>query len=351
MAMRNPNGYGSVYKLSGKRRKPWIVVKTISLSTGKQERATLGTFATRAEANEFLVEYNKNPYDLKTKDMSFLEIYNLFYEYQQNKVTQGTLRNYRTSIKFFSNIYNSSLRELKLHHFQSLFDSSNLAYNSLSNKKGLATSIYDFAIKRELVDKNVATNIEINKKNEPVRIRAIFTNEEIEKIWDVFATANKKKVKQTMACLLTMIYTSLRIGELLELKKENIDLISNIKTIDVIKSKTKAGIRVIPLHDKIIPIIEYLLDNNSEYLVSSSRNSSYSYTCWLVDTFRPILTKLDMNHTPHDCRHTFITLMTAAKADPVALRQIVGHEGKDITEKVYTHLPVEVLKSNIDLLQ
>ena len=350
MAMRNPNGYGSVYKLSGKRRKPWAVVKTVSLAAGKQERALLGTFATRAEANEFLVEYNKNPYDLRTKDMSFLEVYNAYYEYQKKKVKKGTLTNYKSSINFFETIHNIPFRELKLYDFQKIFDNSKLAYRSLSIRKIFASSIYEFAIKRELIDKNVATNIEINKKNEVVLIRIIFSTEEIERLWKLFATMDNNSEKQTIACLLVMIYTSLRIGELLELKKENIDLISDIKTINVVKSKTKAGIRIIPLHNKIIPVIEELSKNKSMFLINSPRNLSYNYNNWLNLSFKPLLKKLNMAHTPHDCRHTFVTMMTAAGADSVALRQIVGHSGKDITEKVYTHLPLEVLKTNIDLL-
>lgn len=350
MAMRNANGYGSVYKLSGKRRKPWAVVKTISISTGKQERALLGTFATRAEANEYLVEYNKNPYDLRTKDMSFLEVYNVYYEYQKKKVTKGTLSNYRTSIKFFESIYNIPLRELRLYDFQRIFDDSNLAYQSLSVRKVFASSIYDFAIKRELIDKNVATNIEINKKNEAVRIRTIFSAEEIKRLWRSLIAADNGSEKQTIACLLVMIYTSLRIGELLELKKENIDLTSEIKTINVVKSKTQAGIRIIPLHNKIIPVIEELSKNKSLFLINSSRDLSYNYNNWLKFSFKPLLNKLNMVHTPHDCRHTFVTMMTSVGADSVALRQIVGHAGKDVTEKVYTHLPLEVLKANIDLL-
>lgn len=350
MAMRNANGYGSVYKLSGKRRKPWAVVKTVSLAAGKQERALLGTFATRAEANECLVEYNKNPYDLRTKDMSFLEVFNAYYKYQEQKVTKGTLSNYRVSIKFFKTIYNIPLRELKLYDFQRIFDNSNLAYQSLSVRKVFASSVYEFAIKRELVDKNVATNIEINKKNEAVRIRAIFSAEEIKRLWELFVSVDDNLERQTIACLLVMIYTSLRIGELLELKKENIDFTSEIKTINVVKSKTQAGIRIIPLHDKIIPIIEDLYKNKSVFLINSSRNLSYNYNNWLKFSFRPLLNKLGMEHTPHDCRHTFVTMMTAAGADSVALRQIVGHAGKDVTEKVYTHLPIKVLKANIDLL-
>lgn len=350
MAMRNPNGYGAIFKLHGNRRKPWAVVKTVSINTGKQKRVLLGTFEERPDAIAFLVEYNKNPYDLKTKNMTFLDVYNAYYEHQKKKVTSGTLSNYRTCIKFFENISNIPLRELKLYDFQKLFDSSGLAYNSLVVRKGFATSIYDFAIKRELLDKNIASYIEINTKNEPILVRTIFSDEEIQKLWELFETTNNKLDKQTSSCLLIMIYTSLRIGELLELKKENIDLISDIKTIDVIKSKTKAGIRTIPLHDKIIPVMEYVFENESKYLISSMKNLSYSYSNWRKHLFEPLLKKINIVHTPHDCRHTFTTLMTVAGADPVALRQIVGHTGKDITEKIYTHLPIEVLKSNIDLL-
>lgn len=350
MAMRNPNGYGAVFKLHGTRRKPWAVVKTVSISTGKQKRVLLGTFEERPDAIAFLVEYNKNPYDLKTKNMTFLDVYNAYYEHQKKKVTAGTLMNYRNNIKFFEKIWDVSLRDLRLFDFQRIFDYSDLAYNSLSIRKGLATSIYEFAIKRELVEKNIASHIEINTKNEPVRIRIIFSNDEIAKLWEIFTVTDEETDKQTSGCLLIMIYTSLRIGELLELKKENIDLISDIKTIDVIKSKTKAGIRLIPLHNKIIPVVEYLSNNKSEYLVSSIRGIPFKYTHWSAHFFKPLLSKYNMQHTPHDCRHTFITLMTAAGADPVVLRQLVGHEGKDVTEKVYTHLPMEVLKTNIDLL-
>ncbi|MGN1119331.1 MAG: hypothetical protein ACI4Q4_03165 [Oscillospiraceae bacterium] len=54
--MRQPNGFGSVYKLPGKRRKPWRVRKTkgwiIDEETGqtRQEFINIGYYATRQEA-------------------------------------------------------------------------------------------------------------------------------------------------------------------------------------------------------------------------------------------------------------------------------------------------------------
>ena len=48
--MRNANGYGSVYKLSGKRRRPYVAVKTVSLKGGIQKRVILGYYEGRKEA-------------------------------------------------------------------------------------------------------------------------------------------------------------------------------------------------------------------------------------------------------------------------------------------------------------
>lgn len=68
--MKLPNGYGSVYKLSGKRRNPYIVRKTTgwtideATNTAKQQYITIGYYPTRAKALEALANYNANPYDI-----------------------------------------------------------------------------------------------------------------------------------------------------------------------------------------------------------------------------------------------------------------------------------------------
>ena len=36
--MKNENGTGSIYKLKGKRRKPWVAVVTAGYEGGKQKR-------------------------------------------------------------------------------------------------------------------------------------------------------------------------------------------------------------------------------------------------------------------------------------------------------------------------
>lgn len=52
--MRLPNGYGTIYRLSGNWQRPWVAKKSIE---GKQK--ALGYFVTQEEALSFLVGVNR----------------------------------------------------------------------------------------------------------------------------------------------------------------------------------------------------------------------------------------------------------------------------------------------------
>lgn len=65
--MKLPNGYRTVYKLSGNRRRPFVVKKTIA---GKQK--ALGYFQSYQEAFEYLVEIN---HCTPSRDVTFSAVY------------------------------------------------------------------------------------------------------------------------------------------------------------------------------------------------------------------------------------------------------------------------------------
>ena len=79
--MKQPNGYGSVTKLPGKRRNPWMIRKTngfdINEKTGKatQKYVIIGYASTKKEGLDILAEYNRNPYDLVAAKMTFEEVF------------------------------------------------------------------------------------------------------------------------------------------------------------------------------------------------------------------------------------------------------------------------------------
>lgn len=77
--MKLPNGYESVYRMKGRRRKPYkMMISRGSNCDGnifKSKRLTLGYFVIKNEALEVLVNYHENPYDIKAETMTFQELY------------------------------------------------------------------------------------------------------------------------------------------------------------------------------------------------------------------------------------------------------------------------------------
>ena len=74
--MRLPNGYGSIYKLSGKRRRPYAVIVTANWTDeGKPIRKYLGYYEKRQEALTALAEFNDNPYNLDNSNITLKELW------------------------------------------------------------------------------------------------------------------------------------------------------------------------------------------------------------------------------------------------------------------------------------
>ena len=86
MVMKLPNKYGSVYKLSGKRRNPWAARKTIGWKDDPVKQRSfpiykfVGFYPTRQEALQALADYNADPFDLHIEQMTLEELYDKWSE-------------------------------------------------------------------------------------------------------------------------------------------------------------------------------------------------------------------------------------------------------------------------------
>lgn len=139
-----------------------------------------------------------------------------------------------------------------------------------------------------------------------------------------------------------LIYTGCRIGELLDLKKENVNL--NEKWFDIIASKTEAGIRKVPIHDKVLPFFqEWMTKNDCEYLISTPDAKHFDYRNYYDSYWKPFMEQMNFDHHPHETRHTCISLLARAGVDERLTKKIVGHKGQGVTETVYTHFEIEEL--------
>ena len=108
-------GYGSVKKMSGKRRRPYAVRKTVGWhvnpETGKsvQEQITIGYAATRAEGLQMLAEYNNNPFDIKASKATFQEVYERWSKEKFPTISKSNVKGYEASYRVCGTLYNLSL--------------------------------------------------------------------------------------------------------------------------------------------------------------------------------------------------------------------------------------------------
>lgn len=334
--MRNPNSYGGVIKLSGKRRKPYAArITTGWTDEGKQIMKYLGYYETKKEAMMALADYNQNPYSL-SQDITFEELYDKWSEEHFPKVSESNCKGYRASYKACEQLHSMKVTDIRLIHLQSIIDDSEKNQPTLKKMKILWGLMYDYAVKYELIPpdrREIIRYVDLSKKGNPNKYdRTAFSDKEIKTLW-------KNSGIDSVKVILILIYSGLRIGELLDLKREDVDL--EQKVIHIVKSKTEAGIRQVPIADKIFAFIEEFYNDNGEYLITmKNKQKKFQYRNFKDAYWNPVLTSMNMEHKPHDARHTFISLMAAAEIDERIIKAIVGHAGSGVTEIVYTHIPM-----------
>jgi integrase len=342
MKMRLPNGYGSITKLSGKRRKPFMVRKTVGWDdNGKQIHKVIGYYEGRKEALKALADYNTNPFNIESSTITFSEVFEKWSNQKYNDISKSAINGYNAAFDTSKALHNIRFVDIKTMHMQNIIINCDKGYDTLRKIKVLYNQLFKYAMENDIVSKDYSAFVDIGKKTESTT-RKPFSEKEIKRLFEMEGRI------PYVDTILIMIYTGLRIGELLILKPSDIDLEN--KTI-IGGIKTDAGKnRVIPINSKIMSFIEKRLHKNNEYLIVNDLNKKMKYDNYYREKFTPIMEQLNMDHKPHDCRHTFATLMSNSDANKTAIKKIIGHSSYATTEKIYTHKDIEELRKAIELI-
>ena len=348
--MKLPNGYGTVKKMSGKRRRPYVVKKTVGWHYDEvkdkmiQDQMTIGYAATRAEGLQMLAEYNNNPFDLKASKVTFQEVYERWSKEKFPTISHSNVKGYEASYKVCASLNNKVFRDMKLVELQTVVDTCGKNYPTLKKLKSLFSQLYEYAMKNDICGKDYSEFVDIVKykdKNPDKRDHNKFTKEEIERLWTLAEDPHYQIV-------LMLIYNGCRISEFLDLKKEDVHL--DEQYFDVIASKTENGLRKVPIADKLLPFYKAWFDGSAcEYLLHTPDQKHFDYRNYYDSYFTPLMEQLGFDHKPHDTRHTCISKLTEAHVDQTMIKKIVGHSGAmTLTERVYTHLDIETLVEAIN---
>ena len=343
ITIRFPNSYGSIIKLSGKRRKPYAVRITVGTSWDpERERLTqkykyLEYFEKRADAVLYLANYNSG---MRVREhQSLQDALTLAQVYEkwiaEKEASKRGLSDKRRSaldaaFKKFAALHKKRIRNIRLADVQPIFDANNdMSRGTTQNMSTVISGIYHYAMRYELVD-NDFTGLLITEGSDSKQIHFPFTEPEIRILWE-------HRTDKMARFILITIYSGMRPTELLIIKPEDIDIKRRIIIGGI---KTDAGRdRVIPIHEKIVPLL-------SEDIAFNYNN----YTTFLRD-YTSYVSSLGMNHLPHDGRHTCATLMEAAGVPRNRRKLILGHKIDDITDGTYTHVAQGELVKEINKIK
>jgi integrase len=335
--MKHPNGYGSVVKLSGNRRNPFAVRKTIGWNEkGHPIYEVIGYFPTRKAGLIALAEYNADPWDIDTAKITLEGLYKLWCEKKAPKAGTSTVKSMQTAYRHCSALHGARYADIRAVDMQECINARKSS-SSQMQVKNLFWHLDRLALEYDISVKSY--NVLLTTDPQPETPRVPFTDDEVAALW-------AKSADPWADTVLIFIYTGLRFVELLGMKKEDVDLQEGIMTGGV---KTKAGKgRIIPIHSKILPLVEARYHSCESYLIEN-KGQNVSARIYRRH-WRIVMDAIGAAHTPHDARHTLRTWLDDAKANAVCIDRILGHASKGTGERVYTHKTIQDLKNAMALV-
>ncbi len=325
-ALKRANGTGTVYKLQGRRKRPWVAAKS---------GVIVGYYDKKTSALEALARLQGRSLD-EIYNWTFKEVYEAWKDEHFRDIGAKGTESYERAYDIFEPLHERKFRELRTADYQAVIDQySAKSYSTLSKFKQLVTQMSQWGIRQELITTNFASFIKLpeNVKKE----KEIFSADEIKKI--------EKDGSQEARLVLMMIYTGMRIGELFGLRTENVH-----ETYVIGGEKTKAG------RNRIIPIrsegrkyfAEFKERAKGELLISGYEGQKVAANFRNRDYY-PLLERLGIpKKTPHATRHTFASWAVANNIKPELLQKMLGHADYSTTANIYEHFDIDQLVEAID---
>ena len=331
--MKNPNGYGTVTKLSGNRRRPYIVKEGMS---GKQK--VIGYAATREEGLILLAKYNRCPWNPDMAQYTFAELYQLWLETRAQKLAATSKNALCAAYRHCHALYRLRYRDIKPYQMQVCIDECGKGYATQGAIRNLFRHLDRYAGELDIIERCASDFLTVAPT--PPTTKTVFSDEEIARI-------HRHAMLPWADSVLFLLYTGFRISEMLGLRVEDVDLRLGVM---VGGTKTAAGKnRVVPIHPQIREIVANRCACSESGYLFEYKGKKISQTqyrrLWIA-----LMETLSMSHTPHECRHTFRSLLDSAGANKVCIDRLMGHVSQGTGERIYTHKTIDELKQNLILI-
>ena len=289
------------------------------------------------------------------EELSLVEVYARWDPWYSPRVDKDTFGYYRAAYAYFEPLHGTLIRSITADALQKCMDDCPRGHRTHQNMKCTAGLLWSYAIDNNLVEKDVTKNLFVGKgasvQREPL------TDLEVEKI--------RKQIGKDRyaAYVYALCYLGYRPGEMLEIKKDQVTEHNGTLFITEGK-KTDAGRdRIVPVHEKIRPIIEQQLAlDGTEYLfpmhVCNRKGELKGYKVMTDNyfnkyAFRPLADKLKIpkNKVPYSARHTFSDKLKEAEGTDKVKASLIGHSDYKFTQKKYQSTNLDELKTAMESIK
>ena len=267
----------------------------------------------------------------------------LYLEFKKYELKPSTLEKYTSIVKDRLNPYfgEFEVSEIKPSTIKKwLYNIDDVGTKSKKHYLGVLSGILQESLYDELIHRNPVRAIKPPQYTRPT-IKP-FNADEVNLIMSNSENSNYRYY------LAIAFYTGMRSGEIIGLKKSDIDFKNKIISIKRTRSrfgestpKTKLSIRDIPIIELLMPyIIELYNLHDNEYLFITQYKKPYRDTHTFVEShWKPSLKDLGIEYRrPYNTRHTYATNMLYNNlVTPVQLAQLLGHSSTKMVFDVYVN--------------
>lgn len=329
--MKRANGTGCVYKMPGRRRKPWAA---------RKDGIYIGYYATKKEAQEALERLTG--LDVKTAfNFTFRQVYEAWSERHFRDITESAIAQYKSDFNIFGDLHDRKFRDLRTADFQAILDRhTSKSVNTVIKYKQLLTQMSEWARENEIITTNFASFCKARGKkaghHQPLSL------DEIKRI--------EADGSEAARIILMLLATGMRIGELFTLRLEDCH-----GTYVIGGEKTEAGReRIIPIRKEGRQHFDYFIKHAQEeggtLLIDGYLGNKTPHNFRKRD-YKLLLERcgIDTNKTPHSARATYGTrAATEEQMAPAVLQKVMGHAKFETTQKFYNQPSAEALVKAVE---
>lgn len=328
-----------------KKTGKWLIQYRYTDWQGKRRKSTKRGFATKREAEEWLRNFfitQKADFDMKFED--FWKMYCADMETRLREHTMRT-KKYIVELKilpYFGNKRVNDITAADIRQWQNELIKMGYSPTYLKTINNQLSAIFNYAVRYYDLKSNSCAKAGSMGKSKAEEMD-FWTGEEFRKFID--SVMNKRL---SYMAFMTLYWTGMRLGELLALNPNDVDL--EKRTISITKSYQRLGKKDVitppktPKSKRVITIPEFLAADIKDYMDSL-------YDLQEDDRLFPI-TKYYLEHEMqrgikesgvkrirvHDLRHSHASMLIELGFSPLEIANRLGHEKVETTLNTYAHL-------------